>query len=62
MDINDQHQLQQESDEFKKMEREDEEDVVDQRILAIIGMLILAIYLNYMLDKKFGLAKYVQGE
>ena len=52
----------QRDDEFKKLEREDEEDVVDKRILAIIGMLVVANYLNYMLDRKFKLAKYVQGE
>ena len=38
MDID--NQFQPENDEFKKLEREDEENVVDQRILAIIGMLI----------------------
>ena len=56
------NQYQSENDEFKKFEREDEENVVDQRILAIIGMLVLATYINYMLETRFGLAKYVQGE
>ena len=48
----------------QKIEREEEEDVVDKRILALIGILILANYLNHVLDrhKTYKLSKYVQGE
>ena len=48
---------------FKKVEREEEENIVDQRILYVIGMLIVANYLNHVLSRpQCKLTRYVQGE
>ena len=38
------------NDAFKTVQRDEEEDVVDQRILVVIGMLLVANYLNHVLS------------